>query len=80
MSTRAIVKTMADEMAELRAENDRLRASVKLAVERGLALEEAYNDAQRQYHNYQDWEDEQWNAIQAARDALCATPNESGEP
>lgn len=54
------------------AENERLRVYVKLAVERGLALEEAYNNANRSFHNFTDWENEQHDAIQNARNLLCA--------
>ena len=32
------------------------------------AYEDAIESAQRQYHNYQQWEDEQLDPIQAARD------------
>lgn len=36
------------------------------------AYEDAVENAQRQYHNYQEWGEEQWDSIQAARNAVFA--------
>lgn len=50
---------------------------VKKAIGAGLALESAYQDAQRRFHNYQEWGDEEHDAIDAARTALCAVAEEA---
>ena len=64
----------------LTLEVERLRALVHKAVLLGFALEERYGDAQKAQHNYQWWDDEQWDPIQAARNALGAVLKESDTP
>lgn len=63
---------------DIKAAIERLRATVGDAVSAGLALEEAYEMAQRQRHNYEDWGDEQWDPIQEARNRLCAFNEKTG--
>lgn len=65
--------------ADLAAEVERLRALVKKAVDAGLELENAYELSQRQYHNYEEWEAEQWDRIDAARQVLCACLDEAAQ-
>jgi hypothetical protein len=62
-----------------KAENERLRLHVKMAIQLGLELEGAYVDSHREYHNYEEWSSEQWERIDKARNALCgvATLSES---
>lgn len=50
---------------------------VRKAIDAGLALETAYTDAQRRFHNYQEWGEEEHAAIDAARNALCAVADEA---
>lgn len=75
-----VLLALLDRLERVEGAAERLRRMVDDAVSAGLALEDTYETSLRQRHNYEDWDHEQWDRIQEARNALCAFAALRGEP
>lgn len=52
--------------------NDALINAIDELAEAAYVLEQKYNDAQRSWHNFKEWTDDEWDPIHNARHPVRA--------
>lgn len=65
-------KSLVDKTEVLTKRIIELETLVKRTADAGFSMEDAFDTSHRERHNYQEWDSEQWDRIDAVRRELCA--------